>query len=615
MPGTDLGSDTGTATVNATAKVVELFIALLNKLYEQTLDPETRLKRAQMKEAKVKAGEVKAEATAKKMDRKFDVSGGFVAMRNLMKSGEPLTTFNLKGLDKGDKDAGRASDLERIKELCEKEHIVYSGTKVEREDGKVDFNLVIREKDLERFKAVTERVNDEKRIEALDNRIAEIWSKPEITEQDIQNIRELQRQKEEIQRKSCVDLNGKQASIITENAVYDHENEPITLDEALNRNTGRSIDKDVYTIVADSQDPTNYVRCHGYMDTYKGQQYIKTDYEVYRGGEKVLSTHDGRFDGRPKDYWDTQKAAIIEAGGFTGAVFKFYSEAEYQKWAEYAARENTEELSLLEPGTERTAEQYDKAIESLKEQLKDHGVEIDEKGVLVRTVTDMSQRFDENGEIQPVEKKEPLPSILSKDLTPPQRAEIAECYAIKRQMDCLAAMQIAEKELSTAKAYAYVMDDNTPPEQRKNIEERVATAEAKLDSLKEREATLYEQRRNINAVQADHSLTADRENGLFVETEKPLQRPNRNTGKWETYIPEEEEQEAQQPETEGGEHPESMGREEVVIEDDERQKSLEEWQVVIQDEKAKQGGMETPEAQKGAIETGKDKGTTSHEDR
>lgn len=593
MPGTDLGNDTGTATINATSKVVELFLALLEKIYEQTLDPEHRMKRAEFKE-------YKDEKARRDMSRKLDTKGGEVALRYLKKSGEPLTTFNLNGLDKD-------KDVDRFKQLCKREGIVFSGTYVDREDGKLDYQIVVRAKDLDRIKAITERMNDEKRIEAINERITEIWKKPEVTEQDLANIRELQRQKAEIQGKSCVELNRQQAETIFDNAVNNHGIKCVDISEALDRNTGRSLDRDVYTIVADSHDPSKYIRCHGYTDTYKDKEYIKTEYEVFNGGKKVLTTHDGRFDGRPKDYWDTQKAAIIEAGGFTGAVFKFYNEAEYQRWAEYATRENTEELSLLKPGAEsRTAEQYDRAVEALKQQLADHGVEIDEqKGTLVRTVSDM----DEQGKPIPgTERKEPLPSVLSKDLTPEQKSDISECYTIKNQIDNFTQMKAAEAALTQAKAYEMVIDSNTPEEQKQAIHEQVITAQERLDNLKDKEKDLYQRRMEINAVQADQSVTVDREKGLFTE--------------WDNYEPEQEqtekaktaeqEQESEQPEQDG-QHPDDMGREEIVEGDEDKRKTLEEWEAVVQDDKKRGAEEKTPEAEKGMSQTGKTKNTHDRE--
>jgi len=595
MPGTDLGQDTGTATLNATAKVVELFLALLNKLYEQSLDPEVRQKRAEFKE-------FKAEQGRKNLSRKLDISAGEVNLKTLQKSGVALEPINLHGLSK--------ENVERFAEICKREGVIFSGTYAEREDGKLDYHLIVRSKDLERIRAVTERLNEEMRVEAIDKRISEIWQKPEMTEQDLANIRELQRQRAEIQRTACTELNRQQAEIIMGNAVYSHDNKPISIDEALNRNTGRQLDKDVYTIVADSQDPTKYIRCHGYTDTYKDKEYIKTEYEVFKDGQKVFATHDGRFDGRPEGYWEAQKAQMQEAGEFSGTVFKFYTEAEYQRWAEHAARENAEELSNLVPGTVRTAADYDRAIETLNKQLSDHGVEIDKDGVLMRVETSYPQNFDENGEIQPVEKREPLQEAYSRDLTPQQKTEVAECFIIKDQIDTFNQMKAAEAELTQARAYAMVMDNATPPEQRKIIEDRVSAAEATMKGLQETEAELYTARKNINAVQADQTVTMERENGQFKEPEQTQERPGQ-----EAATPEQTQEQETQERTHGedGQHPESMGREEIVIEDNDRQQTMEEWQAAIQDEKKQQ--PVTPETEKGARQTGKQQKPTSHDDR
>lgn len=493
MGGSDLGQDTGTATINATSKAVELFLALLGKIYEAAMkagDPKLKLEKAKYKD-------YKREKAQEEAGRKLDVMGGYVALKKLQKSGEPLEVINLKGMD--------SKDMERFSELCEQEGIVFSGAMKERDDGKADLNLVVRAKDLKRVKDITERMNDEKRIDAIDKRIAEIWKKPEVTDQDIANIKDLQRQKAEIQRKNCMELNSKQAEVIFENAEKMGQDKGVTLSEALDRNTGRSLDKDLHTIIADSHDPSRYIRCHGYMDNYRGKDYIKTDYEVYSGGKQVLSTHDGRFDGRPKDYWNAQKASIMEAGGFTGKVFKFYSESEYQRWAEYANRENRDELSPLKPG-ERTPEEYERAIESLHQQLKDHDVELDDQGTLVKIV-------DRDGE----EHREPLPNIRDQNISPEEKDGIAECYVIKNQIDVLTQKKAAESELTQAKAYAMVLDDNTPPEQRKVIEEKLSAAEEKLSDLNEKEITLYQQRQEINAVQAERNMNNDREQGKIFE--------------------------------------------------------------------------------------------------
>jgi hypothetical protein len=146
MPGTDLGQDTGTATLNATAKVVELFLALLNKLYEQSLDPEVRQKRAEFKE-------FKAEQGRKNLSRKLDISAGEVNLKTLQKSGVALEPINLHGLSK--------ENVERFAEICKREGVIFSGTYAEREDGKLDYHLIVRSKDLERIRAVTERLNEE----------------------------------------------------------------------------------------------------------------------------------------------------------------------------------------------------------------------------------------------------------------------------------------------------------------------------------------------------------------------------------------------------------------------------------------------------------------------
>lgn len=99
-------------------------------------------------------------------------------------------------------------------------------------------------------------------------------------------------------------------------------------------------------------------------DTFKNQEYIKTTYEVYNGSKQVYATNDGRFEGRPKDYWFREKAAIRDKGGIGDLVIKFYSVKELEAYRENYKAQNATELDGLEVGKE--GRDYDAIIKNLK---------------------------------------------------------------------------------------------------------------------------------------------------------------------------------------------------------------------------------------------------------
>ena len=119
-----------------------------------------------------------------------------------------------------------------------------------------------------------------KRIAMIDERMKSIMDKGEesLTPQDYADLRSLTKQKEEIQRTYGERLNAQTQEQVIQNAFDDTKLKPMDISEALNRITGRSIDKDQYSIIADAHDPSKIIRCHGYeeQDPETGKPYIKT---------------------------------------------------------------------------------------------------------------------------------------------------------------------------------------------------------------------------------------------------------------------------------------------------------------------------------------------------
>lgn len=477
----DLGSDAAGSALSLSAKAVEAILRLTEQIFK------TWRERPERKLAKFKLKNAKTELERQQILDSLNGKVGLVNYDMLKKSGlelQPLAVYMTK------------AELKEFAALCKREGILIAGMTDNTEknaDGVKTYQLVCKKCDVPAINRIVNRLNDEKRIAGIEERIAEIRAKGDsMTEQDKLDIALLQEEKAAIQRKYCEELNAEMSNSVIEQAVSGDSQQKLTLDEALNRLTGRHIDKDVVCIVADANDPSKYIKCHGYQDTYNGKEYIKTDYEIYHGTDLVLKTHDGRFDGRPEGFWNEQKAAIQEAGQFSGTFFKFYSVVEYQKWAETVRNQNTQELTSMVKEGEKD---YPGIIKELEGQLDKDGAQM------------------QNGVV--VDKQTGEPLVLHDNMTEEQRAAVAEASVIGKQINNYQDLQRLDAELSIAKANVLTAEEGSP--ERSAAEAELAQVQDKYDAALKAEQQLITERKEINAVQAEQEVRNAPEKAQEVE--------------------------------------------------------------------------------------------------
>ena len=467
----DLGSDSGQGTLTLTAKIVELLLALMDKIYEAWVNRgQGQLTKEQLAVAKEQLADMKSNAERKQILEDLNGKAGWVNYQDLKKSGIPLKPFTVDFTDR---------EMQKFSEVCKRNGILFSGLtdNVEKADGTKCYDLIFKESDLERVKESVAQVSREILMENLDSKIAELEAKGDsMTEQDKVDLEYLRAQREELQRESCSDLNSRMANDVIDHAVNGGERERLTLDEALNRFTGRAIDKDVVTIVADANDPDKYIKCHGYQDTYNGKPYIKTDYEVYRGEDMVLATHDGRFDGRPENYWNDQKAEIQSAGAFSGTFFKFYTEDEYKAWAQEVKAQNEQELSSMMKGGEKD---YSSIVTDLEKELDSKGGKMQD-GVVV-------------------DKQTGEPITLSDGMSEEQRANVAEMTVIGKQINNYTELQDLDAELAIARTTVELAVEGSP--EHADAVSALANVQERYDNAVQLESQLLDERRDINGLQ------------------------------------------------------------------------------------------------------------------
>ena len=466
----DLGSDSGQSTLTLSAKVVELLLALMDKVYQAWLNRgQGQLTKEQIAVAKEQLADLKDNAERKRILEDLNGKIGFVKYQDLKKSGVPLATVPVDFTE---------NEMRKFAEISKRNGILYSGVtdNVEKADGTKCYELLFKERDLERVKETIDQVQHEILMEQLDTKIAKLEAKGDLTDQEKVDLIYLRAQRAEMQRESCSDLNSRVTDDVIDQAVNGGERERLTLDEALNRFTGRGIDKDVVTIVADANDPDKYIKCHGYQDTYNDKPYIKTDYEVYRGEDMVLATHDGRFDGRPENYWDDQKAAIQNAGEFSDTFFKFYSEEEYKAWAQEVKAQNEQELSSMMKDGEKD---YSSIITDLEQELDSKGGKM------------------QNGVV--VDKQSGEPITLTDGMSEVERANVAEMTVIGKQIINYTELKSLDDELAIANAAVEVAVEGSP--EHAEAASALAEVQSRYDNAVQLESQLLDERKDINGVQ------------------------------------------------------------------------------------------------------------------
>ena len=480
----DLGSDAGSTSLNLTAKTLEALLRLFEKIFEAwQRAPERAEHKLKLKQAKTEKEKVKA---IKRLDGKT----GFIKHKMLSNTGQPLTVCGIH-LTK--------EEIKQFNSICSREGILFStisNSQLKKEGEKAFVGIECRTSDLEKLRAAVDRFNDEKRQEFIDNKIKSIMEKGELSEQDYADLRLLTEQKELMHKDYCNRFNAEIQDNVIQNAYDESKLKPMDISEALNRHTGRYIDKDQHSIIADAINPNKIIRCHGYddKDPQTGENYIKTDYEVYNGNKCLLRTTDGRFAGKPINYWGNQKKEIEEAADFSGTYYKFYSENEYKLWYEYVNKQNIEELSEMDKPAE--SKDFSRCIDIGMEKLKENGVELKENIL-----------YDK-------ESNQPLQVIISdKSLDRNKRSIVAESIIVGKQIENYKEIQELRNRLDLSKAEMII----AKPESKEYAEAKVKTENLENRLLKayELDNNLVNERKDINAVQSMQQVEQElgRENG------------------------------------------------------------------------------------------------------
>lgn len=485
--GGDLGGDAGQSALGLSAKVIEALLRLLDKLYQSYLD---RGKRELTQE---QLSALKDDAERKQVLENLNGKTGIVNYAELKKSGVPLSSFGVYMTEQ---------EMKAFAAQCKREGILFSGmtdsTKTSQK-GEVQYEICCKSEDLPAMKKVIERMEQEIRLVNLNRAEEQLLAKGEenLSDADREQLQNIRAEREVIQRGFCRDMNAQTSESVIDSAVHGVAREPLTLAQALNHYTGGELDKRKameFSIVADAQDPTKYIKCHGEDDTFRGESYIKTTYEVHHGDDVLMTTHDGRFEGRPQGYWQQQKDAMQEAGQFSGTFFKFYTMDEYKEWTQSVAKQNEQELS----GMTQETKDYSTIISSLE-------AELDKKGCKMQ-----------DGVVCDKETGEPI--SLADDMSEERKADVAELVVIGKQIENYKSMQELEVLVSVAQTNLITEEQGTSEYEvaKSNLE----SVQGRFEEAKATESQLVEQRMEINAVQSKLEVRRDTAELMYLPEDK-----------------------------------------------------------------------------------------------
>ena len=548
----DLGNDAGSTALSITAKVAEAILKLIDKIFMAIQNsPDRKLTKERLREAKTKN---EREAALKELNGKV----GVVNEKLMKQTGLPLNPqeFRMK-----------PEDMKRFTSLAERYGLQWYGVMTKNPidaEGKHQFNLVFYEKDMPKVAEIMDRVKAELYAERRDKRIAELEEKGEgRSPEEEQELQTLYAERDTQKQAVCDQVNDKAAQDVAQEVETGEAPVEDTFDAILNERTGRLIDKDVFSVLVDPGDPSKFIVCHGQQAIdQKGEEYVKTDYKVFKNDQLVAETHDGRFAGRTKDYWPEQKALMKEAGGFGDRLLKFPSIEAAQQWRDRVEKENEEELGVMpefkkeevfkRPYAESKEEAFDpnrepvtyvpKAKVAEEAEIKDAGIpevtaepvtalhartlsgDIDYKTIrrkLGDTLEKNGFRLDENEKVV-FDNGEPLPMITA-DMNPKDQMLIAEAKIIRDQYAVYAEMEHLEEAFELAKAEAMTMDEGT--EEYANAVANMDRLEASYaEAIKEAEE-LKELRLEVNGIQVEQQGREEREATKEAEIGKEKDAP------------------------------------------------------------------------------------------
>lgn len=525
----DLGTDAGTVALNIGAKSLEKLFEALQKLLGAIREairehPQRQMLRQQLAQAKTREAKIE-------LLKKYNGVTGEIALSKLEKY---ANTSNAR-LVPTTVTFASVEEQKRFSELAKSYGLMWAG--VCDKKSPLVVQIYATDKDNSLLKSVLDRHQSELKIEAIDNKLAEIIGDKDIsslTEEQKITVECLKAEKEKIQSSFDRSFNAKeyndfldsvlnpQSKEQTQTAENSHGEksdkvepkqvgfnyEEFTTDTygkadafsaSLDAKTGRNIDKDRNSIMVDCSEPDRYIECHGFSNPDKSsEQKIVTEYTVHRpDGQTKTFTDDKKVND-----WATVKREMRDFGGFakvgeTAMFLRFNDKDEFARWQTLAkAQRENEDVRIVNDA--ELQGQIDKRLD----ELHSKGYEINGDGEVVRS-SDKAKA----SELATVGRE--LEETYNESTS---RAEVlqtrggtlnaTEAVIIGKEIANLKALQEVNGELAIAKTNEAVAEISGSEAEKVEAKEKTVELELKRDVLKVEQENIVTERNEINGLQA-----------------------------------------------------------------------------------------------------------------
>lgn len=420
----EFGNETATATLRLSEKTLEALLKLLKFMMERNKKSiESELKKEELKN-------LKSENAKKKVRRYLNNKKGNVRANMLYKSGEkllpisiPLSVADLRKFEKYAKMYGMtytsiadkriAKEIKNIKDKMKEtdDEVLISTLKEKLENLEKERQkriVIIREKDLEITKEITDKMNMDIQLKDIDNEI-------NIAQNigNVEAIAELSKEKEDIKRNVFDKFNTLSNKIVLAEIAGDTIEEKIDFNRAI-ANVTNLKDLNNTSILCERTNPKNFIEATSSQEISKdGREYINTEYKVFNQNQEQkcsefehgkfmhYSTKEGENTSEIGDkHWENMKIEMKEKGDFSNDLLIFRDKESYEKYLnDFTKIEekfiNREDVITFEADSNSYVD-CQGIINNLSGQLSDHNLMMNAKMELMNVKTKKVVHLNKN---------------------------------------------------------------------------------------------------------------------------------------------------------------------------------------------------------------------------
>ncbi len=492
----EFGNETTTATMRAGEKTIDSLLKLLKFIMESN---DRKINRELNKE---KYNQLKNAREKEQIREYLDRKRGHVRASMLFKSGERLIPLTIP---LSPKELARFNQLARIegvtftaianrkiieelrlvkKELAEiteigskegltKEQFARKNQLIEKleslEKTREDRIVIVRSKDLELVKDITDRMNMEINFSDIEEELTQLMNKGEenLTDEEKERVTELLEEKESLLKNEFNTFNGNNNESILQGALGNKVSyEILGFEKAINRVTDNEYrTKPCY--ICERTNPVNYIEVTSQPEEYQGRTFTNTEFKVFNNGVKQTCdefshgrfSHYSKRDGENSssygdEHWENMKTEMKEKGGFTDDTIIFRSFEDYEKYKNefIKLKEETVTENSVIPSVTEDAEinyvDYGSMIKQLKNQLKS---ELNENKIIV------------NGKCEIFSTETGEEIITLEEHAASKKLSYAEAINISKQITVLQEMNNLQTQLADINNHLEIMGQKDVP--------------------------------------------------------------------------------------------------------------------------------------------------------